>query len=108
LSDTEGKVILNGKAEPLGSRTDIADSSSNLVNTNPTNVSINIDNGLDTPRNTAAISDSFSQKGIFEITLNSNDTSQLHRGPNSLKIFAYNEEAFRPDIYTIPLLVVTD
>jgi peptide/nickel transport system substrate-binding protein len=108
LSDTEGRVILNGKAEPLGSRTAMDGLSSSLVNTHLTNVSVNVDNGLDLAGNIADISDSFSQKGIFEITLNSSDTLQLHRGPNSLKIFAYTEEGFRPDIHTIPLLVVTD
>jgi len=108
LSDTEGRVILKGKAEPLGSNTAVDGSSSTLFNTHLTNVSANVDNGLDTPRNIAGISDSFSQKGIFEITLNSSDTLQLRRGPNSLKIFAYTEQAFRPDIHTIPLLVVTD
>lgn len=107
LSDKEGKVILNGNAEPLGNRTGMGGSSSTLVNTNLTNVSIN-DNGLDTAGNTAGISDSFNQQGIFEITLNSSDTLQLYRGPISLKIFAYTEEAFRPDIYTIPLLIVTE
>jgi peptide/nickel transport system substrate-binding protein len=108
LSDTEGRVILNGKAEPLGSRTVMDSLSSTVVNTHPTDVRVNVDNGLDLTGNIAGISDSFSQKGIFVITLNSNDTLQLHKGPNSLKIFAYTEEAFRPDIRTIPLLVVAD
>ncbi|HEU4822214.1 MAG TPA: ABC transporter substrate-binding protein [Nitrososphaeraceae archaeon] len=108
LSDTQGRVILNGKAEPLGSTTTMDGLSSSLANTHLTNVSVNVDNGLDAAGNIAGVSDSFSQKGIFEITLNSSDTLQLHRGPNSLKIFAYTEEAFRPDIHTIPLLVVTD
>ncbi|HYY67982.1 MAG TPA: hypothetical protein VE572_06525, partial [Nitrososphaeraceae archaeon] len=108
LSDTEGRVILNGKAEPLGSRTVMDSLSSTAVNTHPTDVRVNVDNGLDITGNIAGISDSFSQKGIFQITLNSNDTLQLHKGPNSLKIFAYTEEAFRPDIRTIPLLVVAD
>lgn len=108
LSDTEGRVILNGKAEPLGSTTTMDGLSSSSANTHLTNVSVNVDNGLSAAGNIAGVSDSFSQKGIFEITLNSSDTLQLHRGPNSLKIFAYTEEAFRPDIHTIPLLVVTD
>jgi peptide/nickel transport system substrate-binding protein len=108
LSDKEGRVILNGKAEPLGNRTATGGPSSTVANTNLIKVSINADNGLDAVGDTVGISDSFNQKGIFEITLNSSDTLRLHRGPNLLKVFAYTEEAFRPDIYTMPLLVVTD
>ena len=108
LSDKEGKVILNGNAKPLGNRTAIGSWSFTLGNTNVTNVSVNHDNGLDIAGNASGISDSFNQQGAFEIILNSSDTSKLHRGPISLKIFAYTEEAFRPDIYTIPLLIVTD
>jgi S-methylmethionine-dependent homocysteine/selenocysteine methylase len=43
---------------------------------------------------------------LFELTLTSNDTSKLQRGPNLLKIFANSKQAFRPDIYIIPLLTV--
>jgi hypothetical protein len=46
--------------------------------------------------------------GMFEINLNSSETSKLEKGPNSLKIFANSIEAFRPDIYTIPILIVEE
>ena len=46
--------------------------------------------------------------GMFEINLNSSETSKLEKGPNSLKIFANSIEAFRPDIYTIPFLIVEE
>ena len=71
LSDTDGKVILSGQAEPAGKR-----SHSPLSH----------------------------QQGVYEFSLNSSDTSKLKVGPNSLKIFANSEEAFRPDIFTIPLI----
>jgi peptide/nickel transport system substrate-binding protein len=71
LSDTDGKVILSGQAEPAGKRSN-------------------------TPLS--------HQKGVYEFSLNSSDTSKLKVGPNSLKIFANSEEAFRPDIFTIPLI----
>jgi peptide/nickel transport system substrate-binding protein len=44
--------------------------------------------------------------GLFEITLNSSNTAKLQRGPNLLKIFANSNQAFRPDIYTVPLLTL--
>jgi peptide/nickel transport system substrate-binding protein len=44
------------------------------------------------------------QQGVYEFSLNSSDTSKLKLGPNSLKIFANSEDAFRPDIFTIPLI----
>ena len=44
------------------------------------------------------------QQGVYEFSLNSSDTSKLKLGPNSLKIFANSEEAFRPDIFTVPLI----
>ena len=71
LSDTDGRVILSGQAEPAG---------------NKSNAPI--------PH----------QQGVYEFSLNSSDTSKLKLGPNSLKIFANSEEAFRPDIFTIPLI----
>jgi peptide/nickel transport system substrate-binding protein len=71
LSDTDGKVILSGQAEPAGNR-----SNTTLPH----------------------------QQGVYEFSLNSSDTSKLRLGPNSLKIFANSEEAFRPDIFTIPLI----
>jgi peptide/nickel transport system substrate-binding protein len=71
LSDTDGKVILSGQAEPAGKRS-----------------------------NTPLLH----QQGVYEFSLNSSDTSKLKLGPNSLKIFANSEEAFRPDIFTIPLI----
>jgi peptide/nickel transport system substrate-binding protein len=71
LSDTDGKVILSGQAEPAGKRSN-------------------------TPLS--------HQQGVYEFSLNSSDTSKLKLGPNSLKIFANSEEAFRPDIFTIPLI----
>ena len=46
--------------------------------------------------------------GIYEITLNSSDTSKLQEGPNLLKIFANTNDAIRPDIFTAPILVVRD
>jgi peptide/nickel transport system substrate-binding protein len=71
LSDTDGKVILSGQAEPAGKRSN-----------NPLS----------------------HQQGVYEFILNSSDTAKLKLGPNSLKIFANSEEAFRPDIFTIPLI----
>ena len=71
LSDTDGKVILSGQAEPAGKRSN-------------------------TPLS--------HQQGVYEFSLNSSDTSKLKLGPNSLKIFANSEEAFRPDIFTMPLI----
>ncbi|HEY9387199.1 MAG TPA: ABC transporter substrate-binding protein [Nitrososphaeraceae archaeon] len=47
-----------------------------------------------------------SKYGLFEITLNSSNTAKLQRGPNLLKIFANTNQAFRPDIYTVPLLTL--
>jgi hypothetical protein len=44
------------------------------------------------------------QQGVYEFSLNSSDTSKLKLGPNSLKIFANSKEAFRPDIFTVPLI----
>jgi hypothetical protein len=46
--------------------------------------------------------------GIYEITLNSSDTSKLREGPNLLRIFANTNDAIRPDIFTTPILVVRD
>jgi peptide/nickel transport system substrate-binding protein len=42
--------------------------------------------------------------GQFEIALRGNDTAMLSPGPNTLKIFAYSKEAFRPDIYVNTVL----
>ena len=72
LSDTDGKVILSGQAEPAGNR-----SNTPLPH----------------------------RQGVYEFSLNNSDTSKLKLGPNSLKIFANSEEAFRPDIFTMPLIV---
>jgi peptide/nickel transport system substrate-binding protein len=44
------------------------------------------------------------QQGTYEFSLNSSDTSKLKVGPNSLKLFANSEEAFRPDIFAVPLI----
>jgi len=71
LSDTDGKVILSGQAEPAGNKSN-------------------------TPLS--------HQRGVYEFSLNGGDTSKLKIGPNSLKIFANSEEAFRPDIFTVPLI----
>jgi peptide/nickel transport system substrate-binding protein len=71
LSDTDGKVILSGQAEPAGNKSN-------------------------TPLS--------HQRGVYGFSLNGGDTSKLKIGPNSLKIFANSEEAFRPDIFTVPLI----
>jgi peptide/nickel transport system substrate-binding protein len=44
------------------------------------------------------------QQGTYEFSLNSSDTSKLRVGPNSLKLFANSDEAFRPDIIAVPLI----
>jgi peptide/nickel transport system substrate-binding protein len=109
LSDKEGRVILHGKAEPLGNKTSAGDADGNLssilAETNLIDARRNVDNGLYIDRNIASAVDSSNQKGIFEIGLDSTQTSRLSKGPTLLKIFAYTNEAFRPDIYTLPLLV---
>jgi peptide/nickel transport system substrate-binding protein len=109
LSDKEGRVILSGKAEPLGNKTSADDVDGNLssisAETNLIDARRNVDKGLDINENIASAVDSLNQKGIFEIGLDSTETSRLHKGPSLLKISTYTNEAFRPDIYTIPLLV---
>jgi hypothetical protein len=53
-----------------------------------------------------SVSAAISEQGIYDISLNSSVTSKLQEGPNLLKIFANTDDAFRPDIYTIPLLII--
>jgi uncharacterized surface protein with fasciclin (FAS1) repeats len=53
-----------------------------------------------------SVSAAINEQGIYDISLNSSVTSQLQEGPNLLKIFANTNDAFRPDIYTMPLLIV--
>ncbi len=47
-------------------------------------------------------------KGVYKLSLNSTDTAQLQKGPNIMKIFANSNEAFHPDIFTIPIIIVDD
>lgn len=44
------------------------------------------------------------QTGKFAIDLNENDTSGLSPGPNTLKVFATSNKAYRPDFRTVTIL----
>jgi peptide/nickel transport system substrate-binding protein len=104
LSDKEGRVIFSGKAEPLENQTmDEEDSRSN--NTRYANDS-KMAFAQDTTGIVENVSAAINEQGIYDISLNSSVTSQLQEGPNLLKIFANTNDAFRPDIYTMPLLIV--
>jgi peptide/nickel transport system substrate-binding protein len=104
LSDKEGRVIFSGKAEPLENQTiDEEDSRSN--NTRYANDS-KMAFAQDTTGIVESVSAAINEQGIYDISLNSSVTSQLQEGPNLLKIFANTNDAFRPDIYTMPLLIV--
>jgi peptide/nickel transport system substrate-binding protein len=91
LSDKDGKVILRGLAEPV---------------TNKTGEYTAITSNNDSNSTKFIYMNHTSRTGLFEFSLNSKDTSKLDLGPNLLKIFANSKEAFRPDIYTIPILTV--
>lgn len=106
LSDKEGRVILSGKAAPLGNKTINAQSPISN-NTNYRNDGKSVI-GYDAIENVGSSSDAVKPPGLFEFSLNSSYTSKLQEGPNLLKIFANSDEAFRPDIYTIPLLIVSE
>ncbi|MDQ3972519.1 MAG: hypothetical protein M3219_03745, partial [Thermoproteota archaeon] len=101
--------ILSGKAQPLA---DNAAVNAQLVmsnnayywSTNDTRSPIKVG----TSGGVQNVQSASEAHGIFEINLNSSETSKLEKGPNSLKIFANSIEAFRPDIYTIPFLIVEE
>jgi peptide/nickel transport system substrate-binding protein len=108
LSDSEGRVILNGKAQPLVDNTveaqTVMSNNAYYWSTNDTRSPTKV--GMSgTVQNVQSASEAH---GMFEINLNSSETSKLEKGPNSLKIFANSIEAFRPDIYTIPILIVEE
>lgn len=104
LSDNDGRVLSNGRAEPLTNRT-MNDEDSILTRTKYTNGSRFV---FDQNRinNETTVGDRKNEVGIYEISLNGSVTSKFQEGPNLLKIFANTNEAFRPDIYTAPILVV--
>jgi hypothetical protein len=104
LSDNDGRVLSNGRAEPLTNRT-MNDEDSILTRTKYTNGSRLV---FDQNRinNETTVGDRKNEVGIYEISLNGSVTSKFQEGPNLLKIFANTNEAFRPDIYTAPILVV--
>ena len=104
LSDNEGRVISSGKAEPLANKT-MNDEGSTSNRTNYRNGS-GIVFDLKGINEDPSVSDGDNEDGLYEINLNSSDTSKLQEGPNLLKIFANTNDAFRTDIYTMPLLVV--
>jgi peptide/nickel transport system substrate-binding protein len=106
LSDDNGRVISSGKAEPLVSRSaNKYDSLLSRTNyTNDTQMVFDQDRII----RERSIGDHGIRVGIYEITLNSSDTSKLQEGPNLLKIFANTNDAIRPDIFTTPILVVRD
>jgi peptide/nickel transport system substrate-binding protein len=105
LSDKEGRVIFSGKAEPLENKT-TADEGSRLNNTRYANGSKMVFAQDRTTDSVGSVSAAISEQGIYDISLNSSVTSKLQEGPNLLKIFANTDDAFRPDIYTIPLLII--
>jgi peptide/nickel transport system substrate-binding protein len=105
LSDKEGRVIFSGKAEPLENKT-TADEGSRLNNTRYANGSKMVFAQDRTTDSVGSVSAAISEQGIYDISLNSSVTSKLQEGPNLLKIFANTNDAFRPDIYTIPLLII--
>ena len=104
LSDKEGRVIFSGKAEPLENET-MNDEGSRSNNTRYTNGSGMVF-AQDRIDSVESVSAAINNQGIFDISLNSSITSKLQEGPNLLKIFANTDDAFRPDIYTIPLLII--
>jgi peptide/nickel transport system substrate-binding protein len=106
LSDDNGRVISSGRAEPLVNRSAI-EYDSILNRTNYTNGS-QIVFDQDRINGETGDGDYNNMVGIYEITLNSSDTSKLQEGPNLLKIFANTNDAIRPDIFTKPILVVKD
>jgi peptide/nickel transport system substrate-binding protein len=108
LSDSEGRVILSGKAQPSVDNTveaqTVMSNNAYYWSTNDTRSPAKV--GMSgTVQNVQSASEA---NGMFEINLNSSETSKLEKGPNSLKIFANSIEAFRPDIYTIPILIVEE
>jgi hypothetical protein len=104
LSDKEGRVIFSGKAEPLENKTR-DEEGSRLNNTRYANGSKMVF-AQDRTDIVESVSADINEQGIYEISLNSSVTSKLQEGPNLMKIFANTDDAFRPDIYTIPLLIV--
>jgi peptide/nickel transport system substrate-binding protein len=106
LSDDNGRVISSGKAEPLVNRS-ANDYDSVLRRTKYTNDSQMVFDQDRINRETS-VGDYNNRVGVYEITLNSSDTSKLQEGPNLLKIFANTNDAIRPDIFTKPILVVKD
>jgi peptide/nickel transport system substrate-binding protein len=104
LSDKEGRVIFSGRAEPLENKT-MANECSRSNNTKYANGS-NIVFARDRTDSIESVSAAINERGIYDISINNSVTSKLQEGPNLLKIFANTDYAFRPDIYTIPLLIV--
>jgi len=45
--------------------------------------------------------------GLFLISMNSDETSQLSAGASTLKIFAISNKAYKPAFYSTPILAVT-
>ena len=93
LSDNEGRVISSGKAEPLANKT-MNDESSTSNRTNYGNGS-GIVFDLKGINKDPSVSDGDNEDGLYEINLNSSDTSKFQEGPNLLKIFANTNDAFR-------------
>ncbi len=93
LSDNEGRVISSGKAEPLANKT-MNDEGSTSNRTNYRNGS-GIVFDLKGINEDPSVSDGDNEDGLYEINLNSSDTSKLQEGPNLLKIFANTNDAFR-------------
>jgi peptide/nickel transport system substrate-binding protein len=109
LSDNEGKVILSGKAQPLADNAAV--NTQTVVSNNDYYWSTNDTKSpakVGTSGGVQNVQSASEVHGKFEINLNSSETSKLEEGPNSLKIFANSIEAFRPDIYTIPFLIVEE
>jgi peptide/nickel transport system substrate-binding protein len=109
LSDNEGKVILSGKAQPLADNAAV--NTQTVVSNNDYYWSTNDTKSpakVGTSGGVQNVQSASEVHGMFEINLNSSETSKLEKGPNSLKIFANSIEAFRPDIYTIPFLIVEE
>ena len=105
LSDKEGRVIFSGKAEPLENKT-MNDEGSRSNSTRYANGSKMVFAQERTDKDRKCQRCRLMSMGLYEINLNSSVTSKLQEGPNLLKIFANTDDAFRPDIYTIPLLIV--
>ena len=109
LSDNEGKVVLSGKAQPLADNAAV--NTQTVMSNNAYYWSTNDTRSpakVGTSGGVQNVQSASEAHGIFEINLNSSETSKLEKGPNSLKIFANSIEAFRPDIYTIPFLIVEE